>query len=111
MKTLSYAIGININPVVVLPTHQIIEIGIEGESLGYIYIEKNNTQADCVVPFTNAGELPDTDCLPCAMKALLAIRTNLIVDQIGIAETAPDSSFKSALLGALAKATAKRTIN
>lgn len=40
MKTLSYAIGININPVVVLPTHQIIEIGIEGESLGYIYIEK-----------------------------------------------------------------------
>ena len=111
MKNLAFALSININPVVVLPTHNIIEISIKEELLGYIYIERNNTQADCVVPFTNAGELPDTDCEACAMKALLAIRTNLIVDQIDITESVPDSSLKSALLGALAKAAAKRTLN
>lgn len=48
MKNLAFALSININPVVVLPTHQIIEIGIKDESLGYIYVENNNTQADCV---------------------------------------------------------------
>ncbi|EAO0065917.1 hypothetical protein GPN87_003313 [Salmonella enterica] len=111
MKNLAFALSININPVVVLPTHQIIEIGIKDESLGYIYVENNNTQADCVVPFTNAGELSETDCIPCAMKALLAIRTNLIVDQIDVAEGAPESGIRGALLSALAKAAAKRTLN
>ncbi|EDU0974185.1 hypothetical protein DBN05_000622 [Salmonella enterica subsp. enterica serovar Anderlecht] len=111
MKNLAFALPVNITPVVVLPTHQIIGISIKDEFLGYIYIENNNTQADCVVPFTNAGELPETDCIPCAMKALLAIRTNLIVDQIDIAEDAPESGIRGALLGALAKAATKRTLN
>ncbi|EEJ5117703.1 hypothetical protein [Salmonella enterica] len=111
MKNLSFALYININPVIVLPTHQIFEIGIEGESLGYIYVENNNTQADCITPFTNAGELPEADCVPCAMKALLAIRTNLIIDQIHIAEGAPEGGIRGALLSVLAKTAAKRTLN
>lgn len=45
------------------------------------------------------------------MKALLAIRTNLIVDQIDVAEGAPESGIRGALLSALAKAAAKRTLN
>ena len=45
------------------------------------------------------------------MKALLAHRTNLNVDQIEIAEDAPDSGMKGMLLSALAKAAAKRTLN
>ncbi|MJQ01222.1 hypothetical protein DN101_22430 [Salmonella enterica subsp. enterica] len=107
MKNLSFALSVNITPV----SHHIVEVSIKNESLGYIYVEDNNTQADCVVPFTSAGELSETDCLACAMKVLLAHRTDLNVDQIEIAEDAPDSGMKGMLLGALAKAAAKRTLN
>ncbi|HAC7850921.1 TPA_asm: hypothetical protein G0E33_08535 [Salmonella enterica] len=111
MKNLSFALSVNITPVIMVASHHIVEVSIKNESLGYIYVEDNNTQADCVVPFTSAGELPETDCLPCAMKALLAHRTDLTVDQIEIAEDAPDSGMKGMLLSALAKAAAKRTLN
>lgn len=63
MKKLNFAIEFNITPVILVATHQIIEISIKDELLGYVYIEENNTQADCIVPFTNEVEMPETDCI------------------------------------------------
>ena len=108
MKKLSFSVDININPVIVLPSHSIVEISIKDESLGYIYIEKNGTQADCVTPFTELGTLPDTDCIQCAMKALFADRTFMKIEQIDIAEEVdsgylPGSRIKNMLLSAMLK--------
>ena len=50
MKNLSFALSVNITPVIMVASHHIVEVSIKNESLGYIYVEDNNTQADCVVP-------------------------------------------------------------
>lgn len=104
MKKLNFAIELNITPVILVSTHQIIEISIKDELLGYVYIEESNTQADCIVPFTNEGEMPETDCINCSLKALFAARTFMNVDQIDIAEHASTTGLKDLLLGAVARA-------
>lgn len=84
MTSLNFAISFEANAIIETNAVRIDEISIKDEVLGYVFIEKKND--GCVIPFTNAGELPAADCAACATKVLFSKRSTLPKEQIAIAD-------------------------
>ncbi|POP42366.1 hypothetical protein CHU32_03790 [Superficieibacter electus] len=104
MKSLNFALKIDVEPVIIVASHHVVEISIKDESLGFIYIALGEKDASCVIPFTHLGEMKAVDCFQCALKMLFAERAFLRVDQIDIAEDVQSTDLKSVLIEAVSKA-------